>query len=176
MYCIINLCQACEAFFMKGIEIKLLWEPWKEKIFERSTDILNCYSYKLHKKIKDYTYSKLRNAFFDLYLYNKSFHSQTEIDNYINAIDCFAKIEPADKDIQKYRDSKTQDLFLDLKKLKIGKMRNKVVHKYGFRPNIKDVKKYLEEVSNVVFGLQTKLKIDEIQDEALFGRCNSGFE
>src|SRR3989304_2565013 len=24
MYCIINLCQACEAFFMKGIEIKLL--------------------------------------------------------------------------------------------------------------------------------------------------------
>lgn len=159
MHCIINLCIACEAFFMKGVEIKLLWEPWKQKVFERDTEIFNHYSGKLDKKTRDYPYSKLLNVFWDLYLKNKSFHSQTSIDDYTNVIDCYAKLEPEDEDILKYHDPKTRDLFMRLKKLKINEMRNKVAHKYAFRPSRKDVEKYLEEVRVVVFDLQTELKM-----------------
>ena len=159
MYCIINLCVACEAFFLKGIEIKLLWEPWKRKLFQRDTEIFNHYSDKLHKKTQDYSYSKLLNVFFDLYLKNRSFLSQMSIDDYMNLIDCFAKIEPKDEDIQKYHDPETKDLFMRLKKLKINKMRNNVAHKCAFRPTRQDVEKYLEEERSVVFGLQTRLKM-----------------
>lgn len=159
MYCIINLCTACESFFLKGIEIKLLLKPWEERLFERNTDTFNRYSKKLHERTRSYTYPKLLNVFFDLYLKDKSFHSQTSIDNYMNGIDDFAKIEPKDEDIQKYHDRETGDLFMHLKKLKINEMRNKVVHKYAFRPSLQDVEKCLDEVKSVVFRLQTRLKM-----------------
>jgi hypothetical protein len=159
MYCVINLCIACEAFFLKGIEVKLLWEPWKQKLFQRDTEIFNHYSDKLYKKTHDYTYSKLLNVFFDLYLKNRSFHSQMSIDDYMNVIDCFAKIEPKDEDMQKYHDPETRDLFMRLKKLKINEMRNKVAHKYAFRPTLQDAKKYHKEVESIIFSLQTRLKI-----------------
>ena len=159
MYCIINLCIACEAFFQKGIEIKLLWEPWQKKVFKKGIGIFNHYSHKLYNKTQDYTYSKLLNVFLDLYLKDKSFHSQASIDEYIDAIDCFAKIEPKDKDIRKYHDQKTTDLLLKLKKVKINRTRNNVVHKYAFRPSLQDAEKYLEEVRSVVFSLHTRLKM-----------------
>jgi hypothetical protein len=159
MYCIINLCIACEAFFLKGIEIKLLWEPWKGKVFQKDTDVFNYYSDKLYRKTKDYTYSKLLNVFFGLYLKNKSFHSEASIDDYIGKMDSFAKIKPKDEDIKKYHDFKIADLFMDLKKLNINEIRNNVAHKYAFRPSLKDVEKYLEEERSVVFGLQTRLKM-----------------
>jgi hypothetical protein len=159
MYCIINLCIACEAFFLKGIEVKLLWEPWKQKLFQGDTEIFNHYSDKLYKKTHDYTYSKLLNVFFDLYLKNRSFHSQMSIDDYMNVIDCFAKIEPKDEDIQKYHDPETRDLFMNLKKLKINKIRNDVAHKCAFRPTLQDAEKYRKEVQSIIFGLQTMLKM-----------------
>jgi hypothetical protein len=159
IYCIINLCQACEAFFLKGIETKLLLEPWKEKVFERHFNVFNSLSAKLNEKIKNYCYSKLLNIFFDLYINNKSFHSQEKIEEYINKVDCFAERAPSDEDIKKYPNTEIVELFLNCKKLEINKTRNDVVHKYAFRPGVDIVKKQLEEVRAVVFGLQTKLHI-----------------
>lgn len=159
MYCIINLCTACEAFFIKGIEIKLLWEPWKEKVFQKDTDIFNDYSRKLHKKTQGYTYFKLRNVFFDLYLYDKSFDSQTTIDEYIRKINSFEKRSPKDEDIKKYHDPKTADLFWQLKELKINEIRNDVAHRYAVRPCLQQVLEQKDRVSSVLFGLEARLKL-----------------
>ena len=162
MYCIINLCIACEAFFFKGIEIKLLWKPWKEKIFERDTEMFNRFSHKLYKKTQDYTYSKLLNVFFDLYLKNKPFVSLTSIEDYINKMDCFVETTPKDKDVRKFHDPKTAVLLMNLKKLKINEIRNDVAHKYAVRPSRQSAVKYLEEVRSVIFNLEARLKVKRV--------------
>lgn len=178
MSCIINLCQACEAFFLKCTEIKLLWLPWRthvfgklEKMYEYKCrtknktkmctcyDIFNLYSSKLHNKLKDCAYQRLLSLFYDLYLNDKSFRSQKEIDNYINNMECYAKM-PKDEDIEKKCDGKLRKLLVRLKKSDINIMRNKVAHKDGFRPTLEDVEYYLEDIREIIFGLKRELKLE----------------
>ena len=82
MFCIINLCQACEAFFMKCIDIKLLWEPYRRGIFgadNRRHKDFNDFSESVQKDFEGFTYQKLLNVVFDLYIYNKQFLSKHHV-------------------------------------------------------------------------------------------------
>jgi hypothetical protein len=159
MYCIINLCVACEAFFMKAIETKLLWEPWKAKVFRRDTGVFNDYCTRLHDKAGRYPYGKLRNVFLDLYVYDKVFTCAEDIDQYVDNISSFASKPPKDEEISEYQDQQTRTLLLQLKRLTINEARNGVAHKYAYRPTRQDVEKHLDEVRSVVFGLQAALKL-----------------
>ena len=174
MYCIINLCQACEAFFMKGITIKLLFQPWRAGIFgqedgiysENRTelgcyDVFNQYSGQIQKAVRNYAYNKLRNVCFDLYLIDKAFSARTDIDEYLKVIDCYARIEPSDADIESKSTNENRDLFIKLRNLGIGEMRNKVVHKEAYRPTKDEAEKCLEEVHTVVIGLKATLNFDD---------------
>lgn len=67
MYCILNLCQACEMFFVRAIEVKLIYQPFKDKVFSDDCDQFNDLCKKLYTKIKDYTFENLKRIFFDLY-------------------------------------------------------------------------------------------------------------
>lgn len=159
MYCVLNLGQACEAFFLYGVEIKLIWEPWKSGIFDRDIDVLNGYLEQLYDKTKSYTYSKMLNIFFDIFLNNKTFNSRQDIDDYLNQIQNFAGNNPTIQEIQNYPAGPKRDLMLDLKRLDIHEMRNKVVHKYVFRPSRQDVEGYLESVRRILIGLSHRLNL-----------------
>jgi len=161
MACIINLCTACEAFFLKGLNVRLLWEPWSEGVFEADIEKFNETSRVLHDQVHDCTFTKLRNLFFDMYLNDKHFHTQEEILYYIERLcKCLANFDPKKEDIERVEDRITRELFLKLKCLSINSLRNDVAHKYVFRPEKQQVERHFEEVREVVIGLETRLNIE----------------
>ena len=159
MYCIFNLCQACEAFLLKAIETKTILEPWKRRILYRRVNVLNEYRKRLFDSVEGYSYERLRNLFLDLYIYNKSFNDQQDIDDYLEGIVSIVNHCPPEAVIKNYPDQRTRDLLLDLHGLDINKIRNKVVHKYAFRPSSQDVQKYWDSVGRIIYGLRQRLRI-----------------
>ncbi len=163
MYCIINLSTACEAFFVKGIETKLLWEPWRKRVFNRDTEVFNRCARKLERKIKTYCYSQLLNVFLDVFVPLRSFQSVESIERYLDQMGNAAAKNPKNKEIRNYPDHKTRELLLQLKGLTVNRMRNQVAHKYAFRPTRQDAEKHLEEVRFVLLSLQTGLGLKHKQ-------------
>ncbi len=153
MYCIVNLCQACEAFFMKCIDIKLLWVPYRKGIFGQDDSryqLFDNFFEKIHKRFKKFTYYELRNIVFDVYLNDKSFSTQEEILDYLYKLTGNPIQEPSDKNIKAKIDEKQRNIFMDLKGLKIHEIRNNVVHKEGYRPTLDDVKHYINQVTSFI--------------------------
>jgi hypothetical protein len=161
MACIINLCTACEALFLKGLEARLLWEPWSQGVFERDVKKLNQATLFFHKQVRSYSFVRLRNLFFNMYLNDRHFGTLKAIQDYIEK-ECYAlaKKEPSQDDLAKIKDPKTRELFEKLKQLSIHDLRNEVAHKYVFRPGKRHVEKHFEEVKGVVIGLEARLPIE----------------
>lgn len=162
MYCILNLCQACEMFFVRAIEVKLIYQPFKDKVFPDDCDQFNDLCKKLHTKIKDYCFKGLQNVFFDLYLNDKAFQSLKNIEDYINTIDCRKNKTPQNAEIKSYPNIKARELFKKLELTEINKLRNDVVHKYGYRPDKLLVEENLENIKEVIFGLVGMFQIEHI--------------
>jgi len=160
MYCILNLCQACEMFFRRAIETKLLFQPYRDKVFEH-TEQLNALFKKLYDNIEKYTFDKLRQVFFNLYFYNKSFQSIKMIEDYIDTLDHQKNIIPDDSEIEKYPNIKARNAFKELKCLGINKLRNNVVHKYGYRPSKQEVEENFKKIQGIICALDSYFKIGE---------------
>ena len=159
--CVITLCTACEAFFLKSLQVRLLWEPWSQGVFERDMKRFNEVIRIFHNQVRTYTFVKLRNLFFDLYLNDKHFHTPVEILYYIERqCKVLANPEPTKEDIERVRDPKTRELFQKMKHLSINDLRNEVAHKYVFRPEKQHVERHFEEVREVVLGLESRLNIE----------------
>jgi len=164
-FCLLNLCQACEAFFMKCIDIKLLWEPYRRGVFgtdNRKYKIFDDFAEKTHKKFKKFTYLKLLNVFFDLYLYNKAFLSQDEISDYVENLRKFPKSELSDNEIRIKSTGIQCELFLELKELKINEIRNDTAHKDGFRPTLANAQEYLKKVRRIIEKMEEALNLTDM--------------
>lgn len=165
MYCILTLCQACEAFFMKCVDIKLLWEPYRRGVFgrnDRKYRVFKEYYEIIHEKFKSFTFKPLLNIVFDLYLNEKLFSTQDEILNYIQQVKKYPKNEPNDEEIRSKFDEKQQEVLLELKKLHINEMRNNVVHKDGYRPKREDVEHYYRQVITILNDVVKVFNIGKI--------------
>lgn len=153
MFCIINLCQACEAFLMKCIDIKLLWEPYRRGVFSidnKKYKKFDDFAEKIHKKFKAFTYQRLLNVFFNLYLNNKTFHDPNDISDYLNNLLKSSTSGPSNNEIEAKSTGIQRELFFEFKELKINEMRNDVAHKDGFRPSLADAQEYLEKVRGII--------------------------
>lgn len=162
MFCIINLCQACEAFFMKCIDIKLLWEPYRRGIFgtdDRKYRNFDDFAEKTHEKFKAFTYQKLLNVFFDLYLNNKRFSSKDKISDYVKNIRKFSKNGASNDEIKDKSTGIQRKLFFELKELKINETRNDVAHKDGFRPTLANAQEYRKKVRGIIEKMEVAFNL-----------------
>ncbi|GAF78174.1 unnamed protein product [marine sediment metagenome] len=159
--CIINLSQSIEMFLAYCIYDRLLWELFRKGIIN-STDDVNLLIGGIDHKIKNYSFSSLRNIFFDIYLNRKSFNSKSDALAYIKNFHLLSKKLPSDNDICIYPDKNLITLFMNLKKTKINELRNKVIHKYGYRPSFQEVENVMEETERILFDLKKELKIKYI--------------
>lgn len=160
MYCIINLSQSIEMFLIHAIRVKLLWQPCQEGIITK-LDTVNSIWIDIDNKLKKAGFNRLRNIFFGIYLNQRTFSSESDISNYINGLkNCKMSSEKEEEDIRKYPDSTISALFMKLKATKVNKLRNKVVHKHGYRPSLEEVKDCQKETDEIIFSLATRLKIE----------------
>lgn len=165
MFCIINLCQACEAFFMKCIDIKLLWEPYRRGVFgtnDRKYKNFDDFTESINKEFKGITYQKLLNVVFDLYLNRKQFFRKDEISDYVKDLRKFPRKEPSSDEIQQKSDGVQRELFFELKELKINEIRNDVAHKDGFRPTLANAQEYREKVLEIIEKMEVAFNLSDM--------------
>lgn len=164
-YCILTLCQACEAFFMKCIDVKLLWEPYRRGVFgidDSKFRLFEEYHEKIHKEFRVFSYRPLLSVFFDLYLNSRSFGTQDEIMTYLKKVSEFSGNAPSKDEIRtKCKDRRTKAL-LALKRLDIHETRNKIAHKDGYRPTREEVEHYYSQVIAILNNVVKVFELGQI--------------
>jgi hypothetical protein len=141
MLCVANLAQAWELFFASFASLNYLYHPYsagmpsagEQEQFIQLRELLD-------KAIGKFTFAKLRNVLLNTIL--KRVHPETlqasEVAIPRITTDGFRN-EPSDADIENFPDAKTQDLLNGLKNLRIGELRNNVVHHDAYRPKRTEV-------------------------------------
>lgn len=164
-YCLLNLAQAFEVFFSLYLRVELLYKPFsiEHKKGKDSLNHMNELSKQLYKKIKTYTFVKLRNIFLNRVLINQPAKSLDEAEKIIKDINSLTTM-PSDIIIGNIQDAYLSVLLINLKNTKICELRNKVVHKLAYRPSIEEVDAAIEETISILFPLATclEMKIDDI--------------
>jgi len=167
MYCILNLAQAIEVFLYHSIKVKLLLQPFKDRLIT-SFEGFNSLETRLEKKFDKFTFVHLKNIFFKIYLGVASLSSEAEITTFLEKVNEHRKGSPdkIEEYIKEYSkrssDRRLVDLFSKLNLSKVHSIRNEVVHKYSYRPTLQQVEECEKETRDIVFRLSAIL---EIKDE-----------
>lgn len=159
MYCILNLAQAYESFFSLYLRNELLYKPFS---LEPNPNIekLNSLSANLYNKTKEFTFCKMRDTFLHQLLQKTTITSLAQSEISIQNLPD-KPTTPADKIIESNFDKELADLLIQLKKSNIHEIRNKVVHKYAYRPTLQEVDKEIKQTREILFLLAQKLEIKE---------------
>jgi len=137
---VMNLYQGLEAFFHQAII---------NKKFDRNPDFRN-YGYIIRKKYNDerekyynktkkWAFNKMRSEFLESF--------KEERNNYI-------------PQGSKPREDKRIKCFELIEKTKINELRNKVVHKYAYRPSLKEINEY-DNLVNAIYWLGLYLDVKD---------------
>jgi len=118
-----NLCQGLETFFYQAIINKKFD---RNPVFRDKDGIINLEKYNkeikiYEKKVKEYSFYKMRDEFLTVF--------EKERNNYIPQ-----GIKP--------KEDRRLECFNSIKKTCINKLRNDVVHKYAYRPSLKEIDKF----------------------------------
>lgn len=156
MYCVLNACQAFEMFFYAGIKTRLLHQPFENGCITK--DEYNRLSEKLYTTFSSYPFNKLRSIFLDIYVYDRSFSSYKEIEAYISNLNSVMMLKLVC--ITSSSINPSIQLYLDLlHKTIVHEIRNKTLHKYGYRPSLEDATSSLIEARKIIFNLKSLLEI-----------------
>ena len=160
-YCILNLCQAYEMYFSLYLRAALVYKPYS---VEKTHDLTgqNELSLRLYKKIKQWTYIKLRNALMHLIIDNVELHTLSQCQN---AIDNLKSNNIKNKLLGTIINKDLSDALLELNKNNINVLRNQVVHKKGYRPTLEEVEQ-AEEDTRMLYKLDHCLYLLDCQPAA----------
>ena len=161
MYCILNLAQAIESFLFYAIKVKLLFLPYQEGKITKEQ--FNCISSKISEHMERYTLRPLLNIFLELYVNQKYLLSEEDISQILDKTSLNKITNKNIKDwsspINHLYNQKLRDLFCKLLNTKVPDLRNKVVHKYSYRPSLEEVEQSITETRDIVFRLKFHLDI-----------------
>jgi hypothetical protein len=168
-YCILNLAQAFEMFFALYLRVQFLYKPYASERPDSLDKFNNCVTL-LFDATRKYTYTKMRNIFLNLIVRGANYRSLAESESGISALNADTN-EPSDDDIRAIQHSDMREVLLRLKKCKVSELRNDVVHKVGYRPNISEVELALDETASILHRLNRLL--GQPMDDIYFHTANS---
>ncbi len=168
IYCILNLTQACEIFFSLYARIQLIYRHYSAK--EHNICKMNELLILFNQKVKTYTFAKLRNLFINLVMLENMSGDLNESEDMLNTISEFT-VEPSNRIIAQVEDHKIRDLLQRLKSSEINILRNKVIHKYAYRPSKEETECLFKETKKILYSLTALLNIktDETNINSLLG-------
>lgn len=156
MHTVTMLCTACEAFFYHAIKVKLVYEPFKDKIIT-DIDDMNMLFKQLDKNIKSHTFEKLRIIFTYLFFKNVRLDNIEAITKTIKKLkkpDFNKELKNIYKDENIKNDPKKKQLLKSLRKLDVNSLRNAVVHKLAYRPNSEQAELTFDEVIKILTSIE----------------------
>ena len=161
MHTITTLATSCESFFYHAVKVKLVYEPFKDKIF-KDLDTMNKLFKLVDLNIKKYSFESMKKLFIYLYFSNIKFKNADEISSFTSGLSKFdmdGSLKEITKTMVSNRDIKMKILFYKVRNLNINELRNLVVHKKAYRPTSDEAQQVIDSVTNVLVSTKIKFNI-----------------
>ena len=161
MYCLLNICQAYEVFFLQYLKTVLVYDIFRgrndESGFEEFKTTLNL----LLQKVANSTFTPLRKMFMKLALKPPSLVNVEDTTRYINTINDISSFK--EHFFDEYQFENKDQIVPYLKSIwesKVGEKRNDVVHKEAYRPSKNEVEVFIKEARKNIFNLEFALGVN----------------
>lgn len=154
MHCIVNIATSFESFFSHYLRVEIVYRPSVNQSIERINEVAS----NLYITIKGFTYLSMRNIFIRMVVGDHKINDLTDSERLIPTLPDL-KTNPPDSLLKTYSNRQISDLLMQLKKSEIGEVRNQVVHKRAFRPDLQLAERLLAEARKIIFGLQYILDV-----------------
>ncbi len=153
MHCVINICQAYEMFFSLYLRVNLLYKPFALQYREirNSIAILSQLSILLEKRTEKFTFNCWKAIFLRHMITSAAPKSLDDAREVIKSIDRPTLVK--DKEITSSFQGALGMHLQTVKNTKVNNLRNKVVHKSGYRPTSETAEKMLQEARSILFPL-----------------------
>lgn len=164
MHAITMLCTSCESFFYQAINIKLVYEPFKDNIIT-DLDDMNMLFKLVDRNTKYYTFERLRNLFIYLYFIEielTSLSKIVQVTNSLSKLDLPKEVQKILNDNVHASNAKKKQFLDKVSNLNINELRNQVVHKHAYRPLSAQAQLAIDTVTHIVTTAET---IFDIQSE-----------
>ena len=161
MNCILNVCQAYEMFFSLYLRVNLLYVPFgsERRKSGDSLDKLNYLFRNLSAVTEKLTFAPMRDVFLHLVINPNRSSNLDESEALINALPNYAC--PEEAELENWPDKQISGLLIRIRRTQIHKLRNKVVHKEGYRPMNSEAEGALREARAVLFPLTARLDLHD---------------
>ena len=157
-YCILNLSQSFEMFVSHYLHVELLYRPfWGEG--KHDLERFNQLADELYSTIRPFTFDPLRWIFLNNVLQSQKLRSLDDSEKAIKNLPNLRKA-PSDALLATVPNRQLRDLLRKLKKMKINELRNRVVHKYAYRPKREEVDSAIQETRAILLPLTSHLRIN----------------
>ena len=169
MLCVASLAQAWELFLSAFIYLNYLYHPYSANTWDAHERVrFTQLDEQLHGAIRKFAFDRLRNVLINTVL--KRVHPQTlqpsevaipriTAEGFYNA--------PSDADIDSFPDAKIRDGLNGLKALRIGELRNDVVHHNAYRPQRAEVERCCGPEIVLLRDIETGLLINHFNKRAV---------
>lgn len=153
MSCIVNVCQAYEMFFSLYLRVNLVYVPFGSARGDcyASSDRLNELLQELSRVTAARTFVQMRGIFLSLAINPNRPSDLDESEALINALRDYRC--PKDAELESWPKMQISRFLMRVKRTRINELRNKVVHKHGYRPKRDEAERALKEARSVLFPL-----------------------
>jgi hypothetical protein len=159
MASILNLAQAYELFFSLFFRVELLYKPFAHDP-EQEISELNQLSGDLQRRMRGYSFSRMRALFLDFVLTGPSPKSVAQARVVLSGLP-HQPVMPDHTAIEGLTDTKLVSLLKALKETSINMLRNEVVHKRAYRPTRHQVDEALMETRSILLPLTSRLQLHD---------------
>lgn len=170
MPCVINLAQAWEIFFSTFAASNFVYRPFfATSELERDPTSFNGLSAHLYEATRKFTFVPLRNLLINTVVTQLHPATLQESEAAIQKIKTeLLGEDPKKKSIEGFPDVEVRDILDRLQFLKIGTLRNKVIHQQAYRPRRTEVEECLQQEIAFLYNAKHRLHIGTL-DEFMAG-------
>ncbi len=157
MQCVLSTAQAYEVFFNHFLHVQLLYRAF-EADSGRDLRRLNLLAEQLYGKVQRLTFEPMRRLFLKLVVESTAPTSLAEAETIIPNL-AEKPPEMRKEAIEGVADEGLRGLLLQLHIASINKLRNRVVHKYAYRPTAEEAEAAHNEAAGILHGLTWRLRL-----------------
>jgi hypothetical protein len=160
MLCVISLAQAWEMFFTTFVYSNYLYRPfYRHTRYPESLERFDDLAEKLGDAIRNFTFDQLRNVLVNTVVEGVRPRALDESEVAVARIrgDNFGQ-RPAKAHVDAFPDSSVRAVLLQLQELRIGELRNRVVHEDAYRPRRWEIEECGDEI-RILYRAKGRLSV-----------------
>lgn len=152
-----TLAQAFEMFFALVIDVIVLHHPWNaaDETDEAATGLRDA----LYEVTEEYTYRRMRNVMINLALRDRPQTFETA-HRVVQEIPAMTK-DLSNESIMSGAEPRLAALLLELKRLPVDSLRNRVIHKRAHRPTLEELDQCLEPAPRLLSDIWIALRLSD---------------